>query len=336
MASTYSHRIGGDENGLGPRLGPMLTTAVLARADERGHKYVERGPRGKLAERLGDSKALVAHGDIALGEAWARAVVAHTTGVQARSVRELVHALSLDAEAELVRPCPSHVEEMCWARSRTEELVAEQSLVDTLSRDLDALARSGVEVLRAESAIVCTRRLNDAVERGLNRFLVDLHAMERLTLSLRERAGAEVLAVLGKVGGLTKYEPAFGPLSGRLCTVLEEKRERSAYRFPGVGELRFVMDADASDLLVAMSSLIGKYLREALMANIVVYWQRHKASLPTVSGYHDPITAEFVSATRLLRKKQKVPDACFERRKVEAIRAEAARESAARSVRGAD
>src|SRR5262245_1713942 len=69
-------RIGADENGLGPRLGPMVVTAVLARVTDDGWRVAGRKPRGGLAERLGDSKQLVSHGDVALGEAWARVLAA--------------------------------------------------------------------------------------------------------------------------------------------------------------------------------------------------------------------------------------------------------------------
>jgi hypothetical protein len=139
--------------------------------------------------------------------------------------------------------------------------------------------------------------------------------MERLVLELREIAGGDVLAVCGKVGGLTKYTPAFGPLGGRLSTTLREERSHSAYAMPGVGELRFVQDADGNDRLVELASLVGKYLREVLMGRIVGYYRAHDASLPTVSGYHDPKTLSFVEATQARRAELGVPQSCFERRK---------------------
>jgi ribonuclease HII len=311
----YGFRIGADENGLGPRLGPMLTTAVLAEIGDGGHRTIERGARGKMSERLGDSKALMAHGDIALGEAWSRVLAARALGRAATSVSELVHALSLDDEGQLRAHCPPHVSGMCWG-DRGDGFLADDALLSAVEKDLERLAKKGVRILTARSVIVCTLQLNRGVDRGLSRFALDLHAMERLVISMRETAGQDVCAVLGKVGGLRQYEPAFGPLNGRMCAVLEERKERSTYRFPGVGQLSFVMDADASDLLVSMASLVGKYLREVLMARIVHHYRQSDGSLPDASGYHDPITAQFVDATKLTRKKQKVPSDCFERRKL--------------------
>lgn len=307
-------RIGVDENGLGPRLGPMIVTAVLADVSEAGARVMGRRPRGKLAERLGDSKGLVAHGDIALGEAWARAIAARA-GLPASSPDALLHALLADPKSVLRAPCPSHVEAQCWS-AEGEAFVAEPSLVATLALDLARLADKGIDVRLARSLLFCTRRLNDAARAGQSRFVVDLHAMERLVLELREVAGRDVVAVCGKVGGIGKYADFFGPLGGRLHVTTEEVRRRSAYHFPTVGELAFVQDADAQDLLVGMASLVGKWIREVAMARIVRHYRVAQPELPDASGYHDPVTERFVAATALARKKQRVDDDCFERVKM--------------------
>jgi hypothetical protein len=108
--SDTTFRIGVDENGLGSRLGPMIVTAVLARVTPEGSARAKTKARGALSSRLDDSKALVAHGDVALGEAWARAVVARDTTRSAPTTPdELVHALALDDRNALREPCPSHV-----------------------------------------------------------------------------------------------------------------------------------------------------------------------------------------------------------------------------------
>jgi ribonuclease HII len=328
-SSTPMHRfrIGADENGLGPRLGPMVVTAVLADVSEEGAVIAGKKVRGALAQRLGDSKQLVSHGDVALGEAWARALVQRGAGRSGAttpplsSPDEVIHAISADDHAALRSPCPSHVEPQCWSAAG-EAFTAPATLVDTIARDLDKLAQKGVTIIAVRSVILCTRRMNDGIRAGKNRFVLDLHAMERLILELAERAGGEVLAVCGKVGGFGKYGSAFGPLSGRLHTVLEEGRARSAYHFPGLGEIAFVRDSDDSDLCVAMASMVGKYLREALMARIVRYYQGELPDLPDASGYHDPVTAGFVDATQLLRRRRDVPSSCFERERADAEQGE--------------
>lgn len=314
-AETY--HLGVDENGLGPKLGPMLVTAVLARVSEKGASVLRGGPKGSLAERLGDSKAMVSYGDIALAEAWARAIVERERkGEQPESPDALAHAISLDDKKTLRAPCPQSVLPQCWS-AEGEAFGATEELVATLQKDMDALAKKGVEILAVRSKILCPKRLNEGLGAGKNRFVMDLHAMEELILSLQAMAGAEVKAVCGKVGGFGKYSKAFGPLGGRMHTVLEESRARSAYHFAGLGEIAFVRDADASDMLVSVASLVGKWMRELLMARIVRHWQRLVPGLGGASGYHDPVTAAFVKATEPARAERAVPEDCFERRGAE-------------------
>lgn len=302
--------MGVDENGLGPRLGPLVVTAIVARVSDAGQCIAARKPRGSLARRLGDSKALVSHGDVALGEAWARALAARV-GLDARGPDSLIHALALDSRSELRRMCPSHVEAQCWNTER-ETFEAEGELVARVSDDLGKLAARGIDVVDVRTTLVCTKRLNEARMRGRSRFDVDLHAMERIVLDARERAGADLDVVCGKVGGYARYSDAFGPLAGRLHAIIEEGAKRSAYSFPGLGTIAFVRDADENHLLVAMASLVGKWVRELMMARIVRYYG-HAESALAASGYHDPVTDRFVVATALVRRKKEVPDTCFER-----------------------
>lgn len=306
-------RVGIDENGLGPRLGPLVVTAVVATTSGPGHRAAESRARGSLRTRLADSKKLVAHGDTALGEAWARAIARRMGFADPPTPDALVRALSLDDPAELRAPCPSGHAEQCW-NAQGESFTAEESLVRRVGQDLDRLAARGVVVDRAAFVVTCTRRLNASVDRGLTRFHVDLHAMERLAIEARGRAGRDVLATCGKVGGFDRYAPAFGPLSGHLHAVVVEGRARSEYAVPGLGRIAFVRDADDRHLLVSMASLVGKWARDLLMARIVRYHRERDPDLPDASGYHDPVTTRFVEATRLARRDRALPDECFERR----------------------
>lgn len=296
-------RVGVDENGLGARLGPLIVTAVLARVSEAGARTLERRLPVRMAADLDDSKRLVSHANVALGEAWARVLV----GEEAPNPEALLARVSLEGVAALRAPCPAQARAQCWS-VEGEAFSAPSELVARVRGHRAALARRGVELLTAQSSVVCVKRLNDALAGGQNRFEVDLHAMERLVLALRERAGGEVQAVCGKVGSMSDYPRRFGPLSGRLHVAVEQGSARSRYRIPGLGELAFVRDADASNPLVMLASLVGKYLRELLMARVA---RAYGDARP--SGYHDPVTARFVESCRALRRERGVPDECFER-----------------------
>jgi ribonuclease HII len=314
-------RIGVDENGLGARLGPLIVTAVLAEASANGEQWLRRRPRGRLARDLGDSKNLVAHGNVDLGEAWARVVGAP----QASSPGELLEVISRKTTRELRAFCPNIVQSQCW-NTRDEEFTSNPDTIRRLQHHRQTLTLRGVRILRVKTEIVCVEQLNRERGQGSNRFLSDLHAMERLVLSLRSEMDHDVIAVLGKVGGMSDYTSYFGPLGGRLHVQLEQSRRVSAYQFPQIGQLRFVQDADGQDALVMLASLIGKYVRELLMGRIWRFYDL-KSSAPAqqgehsrgarsdspVSGYHDPRTRAFVEASKLLRHERRVPTSCFER-----------------------
>ena len=305
--------VGIDENGLGPRLGPLVVTAVTARIEGNGYKRVHARPRGALRARLGDSKRLVSYGDSALGEAWARAIIRRMDCEPPEHPEGLVRCLSLDDAQTLRAPCPKDHMNQCWGLG-DEAFAAESKLVRDVEHDLARLEGQGIFVLRAACVVACVRRLNEGISRGLTRFHSDLHAMERLVLDTRDRAGVDIVATCGKVGGFDYYSAAFGPMNGRLHAVAEEGRARSEYFVPGVGTIAFVRDAEDKHLLVSMASLIGKWVRDLLMMRVVRYHRAHTPDLPNASGYHDPVTTRFVDATRLVRKRRGLPDDCFERR----------------------
>ena len=145
--------------------------------------------------------------------------------------------------------------------------------------------------------------------------------MERLTLDARDEAQDEVYALCGKVGGFDFYAGRFGPLAGYLHTVLLESRARSEYQVPGVGRLAFVRDADDTHLIVGLASLVGKWARDHLMRRVVRFHRLHgeppgsknHVELPDASGYHDPVTTQFIRASAMVRKQRRVEPACFER-----------------------
>jgi ribonuclease HII len=305
-----SFHIGADENGLGSRLGPMIVTAVLAEVDgEQGERFLSRKLPKAMREDLDDSKRLMSHTDVALGEAWARVL----TGDAAATPAELFERLSLEGSAKLRKPCPSAAGGQCWADGH-EAFGSTDEQRRRAQAHLLAFAKRGVRIVDVRSSVVCTQKLNENRARGINRFVSDLHAMEQLILELHRVAGAPVQAVCGKVGGIGAYPKFFGPLAGWLHVTLAEGQAESTYQFPKLGRISFVRDADARAPLVMLASLVGKYLRELFMTRIARHYPGHDdPTLPRPSGYHDPVTAAFVERTALLRKQRRLPETCFER-----------------------
>jgi ribonuclease HII len=302
-------RIGVDENGLGARLGPLVVTAVAAEVTEAGERLFKRRLRGQLSQDLDDSKRLVTHNDVGLGEAWARALLPPAV----ESPADLFAALSLYAPGRLTELCPAELKAQCWNEpgpTPAEAFEADPAVLSRLRRHRSRLEKLGLRVLAVRSAVLCTKRLNLAQQAGNNRFHSDLHAMEELVLALRELLGRDVFAVCGKVGAMREYSRFFGPLAGRLHAIVEERPQRSAYYFPGLGEVCFEENADSRDPLVMLASLVGKYVRELLMTRIQRF---HAPEAVRVSGYHDSKTGSWIEELRATGRSLPVFGDCFER-----------------------
>lgn len=321
--------VGIDENGLGPVLGPLVVTGVAFRI---------AGPRPtSMGSLVGDSKTLVSHEDPSLGEAWARALLI-SLGREPTSPGDALEKLCLDDQATLRAPCPSHPDAepdhaphaMCWP-AVSESFVADDAMVRRCLETIRGwtgekvggrfVRRTPLHLVSVRTSVVCASRLNSAARAGRHRFLVDLHEMERLLLHFHEQLDGEsapVDAICGKVGGMHFYGDNFGPLSSRMFAIEAEGNRVSAYRFPGLGRVAFVQDADAGDPLVGLASIVGKWVRELTMGRIVRYLRSSAlpehlggTELPSASGYRDPDTKKLIAATELVRAHRGVPDRCF-------------------------
>jgi ribonuclease HII len=300
-------RCGIDENGLGSRLGPLIVTGVMAEVTPLGERWLAKRLPVGMAKDLADSKKLVRYGDATRGEAWARALLP-----DAATPSDLLRSLSLETESELRRPCPSQAAPQCWGHV-AGDFSAPEKLLTRVGKHLARMQERGVQVISVRSSLLCVNRLNTEKAAGQNRFTSDLHAMERLILAFRSRAPRDLEVTCGKVGGMSDYPSFFGPLAGRLHTVLQQDRMHSAYRFPGVGDLHFVQDADSADPLVMLASMVGKFVRELCMSQISHFYTAQLDDVRGASGYHDSVTSQFIKATANLRKQQRIPTACFER-----------------------
>ena len=304
--------MGVDENGLGPVLGPLVTTGVglsLARY-QMGRHY-------EIGRELGidDSKATAAFGKMALAEGLALAVVESLYGSLPADAQGLLALLLLDSPELLQGRCPSASLPQCW--SAAIPLPCFGGDIAAGRKALKLLARRGVQVARAKSAVACTKFLNERLRTGQSRVEVDLELMERLLLDARSQLGSELYAVCGMVGGIRNYPEKLRHIARDRVRERAVKRGDQpgtlAYEVDGVGQVRFEVDADQNHLPVALASMVGKYVRELWMLRHNRFYQASDPALLDVSGYHDPVTRRFIEQSRLLRKQLGVDEACFVR-----------------------
>lgn len=90
--------------------------------------------------------------------------------------------------------------------------------------------------------------------------------------------------LIGKQGGRRYY---LRGIQGRIdpaATVRQELRKRSEYGLPGAS-IAFLQDAEDQHEMVALASMIGKYVREQAMRLFNDYWAARLAGLRRTAGY---------------------------------------------------
>ena len=303
--------VGIDENGLGPKLGPLVATAVALEVEDYDRA---RLAEGGLSLGLTDSKQVGRFGKMAFIESVALALIKRTQGAVPSTMDELLDAISLDARSKLRALCPAdHVAEQCWSAPLVLPVLGgDVTRGDRVISHLEQ--RCAVKVCRVRTTLACVRALNDALLAGRSKLVVDLELFERLVLDVRAKEGAPLLAYCGMVGGIRHYPTHFSKFASKSVVEIESNRATRAYQVDGVGEVRFEVSADDRHLPVALASMVGKYVRELSMRRLNDFYRGHHKGLKVASGYHDPVTKEFVTATTDLRKRLQIVSSCFERR----------------------
>jgi ribonuclease HII len=300
--------VGVDENGLGPRLGPLVATAALMKVDSyRKDEFSEIGRNFGV----NDSKATSGFGRMSAVEGIALALTERLFGRPPTDIDELLGFIALDSVDALRAFCPPGSKEQCW--SQRIILPAFSGQIEKGRLVLEQLDAASINIVTVRSAVACAAVLNAEVQRLGSKFTVDLALFERLVLACRDSVSAEIEAFCGLIGGIRKYGRYFQHFGRREVDTVEEIQGRSAYRVQGVGSLAFEVDADAHHLPVSLASMIGKYLRELIMERQNRYYIERDPLLRRVSGYHDPNTKDFVERSLPLRKRLGITKECFER-----------------------
>lgn len=249
---------GFDENGLGPRLGPLVVTGVLVEISDESENLLHHH-----SGSIDDSKRIFKRvpASYAKGESVALAILA-SAGLWVKDTEGLRNSLGLPADL----PLPE-ARLPIWCRG--------ESLPDT------GVRVSGIRI----------RTIPPTIINQSNKF--------SLTASAMIEMGKELLpfdlCVLGKIGGRKFYKPFLWDAFGDGVSVLREEQAESSYLACG-SEWRFLRDADASCLPVAMASVVGKYIRELAMLELNSR-AGFRSPIPYCSGYPgDPRTRELASA----------------------------------------
>ncbi len=302
--------MGVDENGLGPRLGPLVATSVAL--------DTPRYARAALCERglvlgLTDSKETGGFGRMGFIESVALALLQRTGAGLPASADGLLDGVSPNSRQRLRSCCPDNVTaEQCWAVDLPlPAFGGDESYGEGL---LDRLVgRSRLRIVDVQSRIACAGVLNAKAAAGQNKLGVDLELFEDLISSVQDRHGSPLLVVCGMIGGIRDYASRLSRFEPHRFESLAGRRGQRRYAVDGVGEVRFEVDADARHLPVALASIVGKYVREICMRRIGEFYRKGNPELKLASGYHDPVTTRFIEATEPSRRRLGIALDCFRR-----------------------
>lgn len=301
--------MGVDENGLGPRLGPLVATSVTLQMPRYARSVLcDRG----LALGLTDSKETGGFGRMGFTESVALALVKRGAGL-AGSVDGFLEQVSPRTRSRLRARCPDErTAGQCWAVDLP--LPAFGGDVSYGEQLLDQLVgRSSLRIVDVQSRIACAGLLNAKLASGKNKLAVDLELFEDLICAVHERHGAPLLAICGMIGGIRDYASRLARFEPHRIGELSRRRGQRRYTVDGVGEVRFEVDADARHLPVALASIVGKYVREICMRRIGEFYRQESPELKLASGYHDPVTTRFIDATESSRRQLGIAPDCFRR-----------------------
>ncbi len=299
--------VGVDENGLGPRLGPLIATAATIEVDD----YDQEALKALGAElQVGDSKQTSAHGRMAHAEGIALALAERELGRVPRDIDDLLSAISLDGLLALRSPCPdAKTARHCWEPRLP--LPAFGGDPEEGRAIVVSLRRGGVRITRIRSAVMCAGVLNENMAHGRSKLRCDLSLFERLVLDARNCCTDDVTAICGLVGGIRAYPKYFQRFQH--VEPRSESKGYFAYAVRDVGDVIFEIKADDRHLPVGIASMVGKVVRELTMARIVSFFRAHDDALPHASGYHDSVTKRFIADSAPIRKRLAIANACFER-----------------------
>jgi len=140
---------------------------------------------------------------------------------------------------------------------------------------------------------------------------LDFRYFIEIARALRKRVEQDVLFICGKIGSTKRYADWFS-FMGIDAGIIHESTSESAYAAAGLGEFRFIRDADDAHFCVALASMAGKYLRELAMLRLNGRMKKWiDSDCAWISGYANARTRDMIEKTANARRSLGLPDECF-------------------------
>lgn len=285
-------RVGIDEAGYGPNLGPLVMTAVVCRTPAELDGNLWRVLKKAVRRHLSKDERRLMVDDSKLVYSTAKGLSDLET-----SVVSILHAATgtvIPTVADLAGKLhPDHeLAGETWYRGVTSiPLAAEADAVANGTRRFAAaVAQAQISWRVFRSVIVCPARFNAWLDRWGSKGSILSAGLAQLLGCISSLDPVEPVTVtVDKHGGRNCYHAVLQEAFPDAWTVpLEEGMENSVYEVQGLDRpvrISFRPRADAGHFEVALASMISKYVREALMAEFNAFWKEHIPDLEPTAGY---------------------------------------------------
>ena len=286
--------VGIDEAGFGPLLGPLVvssSTFALPRDLLGGDLWktlrksvLDR--RQKLAGRLLIVDSKKAKTKLQGIKHLQRTCLAclKCLGGQPKSVSDLLNLLCPD--------CAKRLGNYPWYQNiATHELSADDADIEIASGVFaDDLDSNSIKLIELESRCLDVAYYNGMVETVQNKSSVLFTATSQLIKKAWDNFGTDDLQIMiDRQGGRVHYGTVLRRMFPECdLAILKETPANSSYELTAGSKrmrLHFAVGADGRFLVVSLASMVSKYIRELLVANINRYFAGFHADLKPTAGY---------------------------------------------------
>lgn len=286
--------VGIDEAGFGPILGPLVvssTTFSIQRQslDADWWKILKKSvnnTRKHLAGRL-----LVADSKKAYSKAIGIKHLQRTTlaslkylGSEPPSLDELLKKLCPQCRPRLNNyPWYSQIHRHSLSADQQDIAIAAKVFADDLDSNM-------IKMIDAQSRCLDVAHYNKQVDDVKNKANVLFTAISTLIKRAFDTYGSEQLQIIvDRQGGRVRYRKNLQRMFADMeLKILRETPKASSYQLQADGKkmkIHFVVGADSGFFAVSLASMLSKYLRELLIANINNYFTGHYPALKPTAGY---------------------------------------------------
>ena len=286
--------VGIDEAGFGPILGPLVVSSSTFRLP---HDLIGVDLWQKLRKSLGNrrkhlaGRLLIADSKKAYSKSLGikhleRTILAclKYLGKEPATLTELIAMLCPD--------CLERLNDYPWYREVSNyRIAADPSDIALASMVFaDDLTSNGIKLLDLKSCCLDVAYYNKMVGSVKNKARVLFTATSRLIQNAFDEFGDDELQIIvDRQGGRVHYRSTLQRMFGDMeLKILSESPESSSYELQAGGRtmrLHFIVGADERFLPVSLASMMSKYLRELLVANINHFFTGFHADLRPTAGY---------------------------------------------------